>query len=130
MSVLNVVQVRSENGVSGQASAPYWAKLQETPLQRRFTEGPLPSQQSAVDGKREPLPPTIDPPQDQTGDHLTGQRPTEPSVQREEITPVKADPQEGPDGMPPPPSPGEMAVPTMPPPSFLPPRITSSTGEL
>lgn len=126
-------QARNTNGLSTAENAPYWAKLREPPQPRRFTEGPLPNQQTAANDEKEPLPTT---PQDQTGatvDQETSQRQDEPVKQTEEAAPDKDHHSEEVSRlMPPPPAPLEKravsptASSSMPPPSFLPPRVASA----
>ena len=127
-------QARNTNGLSTAEDAPYWAKLQEPPQLRRFTEGPPLNQQTATNDEKEPLPTT---PQDQTGatvvDQETSQRQAEPVKQTEEAAPDKDHhSEEVLRLMPPPPAPLEKravspaASSSMPPPSFLPPRVASA----
>ena len=135
------LQANSANGLSSTDSSPYWAKLQEPPQLRRFAEGPTPNQEGTGNTEREP-PPTAT--QDQTRTTVdqgeTTREPIEPATQGEETTPAKDATSEDVSKLvppPPPPAPTEKkseatGVLSMPPPSFLPPRVAStaaSSGE-
>ena len=135
------LQANSGNGLSSADSSPYWAKLQEPPQLRRFAEGPTPNQEGTGNTEREP-PPTAT--QDQTRTTVdqgeTTREPIEPATQGEEMTLAKDATSEDVSKLvpPPPPAPTEKkseatGVPSMPPPSFLPPRVATaaaSSGEL
>lgn len=120
-------QGQGANGVSRVDSGPYWSQLSGGGP-RRFTEGPLEDQQETTETK----PVQQDVHSEATLSQKGGEETTElarESVSEFESSARKNDSEDVKHNVPPmTPAMPEFVAPSMPPPSFLPPRLTSTTS--